>query len=93
MSSREQQNLKKSIKSAQWFELFGEVSCLIGSVIFVADAFTVEETPFYSYLFMGKYLLWNGSNFYDNSICKNFVDKKLIVLNHLLDLTQYCARK
>ena len=54
MSSREQQNLKKSIKSAQWFELFGEVSCLIGSVIFVTDAFTVEETPFHSFYLWGS---------------------------------------
>ena len=61
MCSREQQNLKKSIKSAQWFELFGEVSCLIGSVIFVADAFTVEETPFYSTYLWGSFCYGVGA--------------------------------
>ena len=42
------------IKRAQWFELFGEVSCLIGSAIFVADAFIVEETPFRSFYLWGS---------------------------------------
>ena len=61
MSSIEQQNLKKSIKSAQWFELFGEVSCLIGSVIFVIDAFKVEETPFHSAYLWGSFCYGVGA--------------------------------
>jgi len=61
MSSKEQQNLKKSIKSAQWFELFGEISCLVGSVIFVLDAFKVEETPFRSSYLWGSFFYGMGA--------------------------------
>ena len=59
--SNNQETLKKSIKSAQWFELFGEVSCLVGSIIFVVDALNTEETPFKSVYLWGSFCYGLGA--------------------------------
>lgn len=49
------------IKSAQWFELVGELFCMVGSVIYMHYSIKYEEEWYYSANMWGSFCYFSGA--------------------------------